>query len=156
MIRQCREVHRLWWPIAGLGLGALILAGVLLRQAPFLIQKADRPDMGSPLLTVQFEAKTLAGVTLASVKALAIDDGFFLALDVAEPLRKPDVLAYWQAPENASLKDAWLLGSLGGGPRLFPIPRDQTRGRLVLFSLAHGEALGQADLDFGSSSGGEE
>jgi len=149
MIRQLRGVHRLWWPIAGLAMAALIIAGVFLKQSPQITPVIRSTAAEKNLAELQFEAQTAQGVTTASVRAFSRDNHIFLELTVAAPLKKPDILVYWQTDGSPDLQNAWLLGGLGGGPRSFPLPHGQVKGKLVLFSLAHGESPGNIDLNLG-------
>jgi hypothetical protein len=81
-----------------------------------------------------------------------------LAFDPMSAIRTPDTLVYWlpgrsqpepssDPPSRALPPDAILLGPLhhtgAGGYRL---PADTVAGQIVLYSLAHQEVVGQADL----------
>lgn len=80
-------------------------------------------------------------------------EDFRIELSPAEPLAKPEILAYWTASGSASgtalPAEAWLLGAFGGErPEAFAVPSAVLgrEGHLVLYSLGHQEVLGSVSL----------
>ena len=70
-------------------------------------------------------------------------------LTAAEDLALPDVLLYWsENKEDALQGDEFLLGSFfGEQTQRYSLPAGATStGRLFLYSLAHDEVVGTADL----------
>lgn len=73
--------------------------------------------------------------------------GAAVRLEVTEPLRQPDLLLYWDPePAGDRLSDsALLLGPVGGRRRAsWDVPAPVEGGRLVLYSLGHGEIVASA------------
>jgi hypothetical protein len=70
-----------------------------------------------------------------------------VSLELTGPLKQPDLLLYWDAsPREGGLSDeARLLGPVGGRRRdAWDVPASDRPGRLVLYSLAHGEVVATA------------
>lgn len=140
MIRPLRKAH--WMASLGLAVAAPAVLGLslALRQSPPVHQG---PLPGFPTAADLPDLVAGRNDSLGIIVRVARSAG--LVISLSGPLRSPDVVAYWLAPDPAAqLSRGTLLGPVGSGRNVFySLPREApaSGGRLVLYSAAHGKVL---------------
>ena len=155
MIARLRRRHARMVTALAVLAPAVVIAAVVARQPP-----ASQAVLPSPLeremvkvypskpFPLHESALTWPGLKLHT-KIWLHDERRYLELSPHEPLRSPDVLLYASeqpAGAKALPNDARLVGRFAGSrAQTFELPAELPAS-LWLFSLAHGEVLGSADL----------
>ncbi|CAM2069300.1 hypothetical protein SCOR_28275 [Sulfidibacter corallicola] len=153
MIRALRKRHGVMVALLAVATALVCLVGLLGRR-PIPHQAFPEP-LQIPLADWQHQlwlGQPIGGDVQVIPRLLSADSSaatVALELSPNSPTLAPDVLVYWHPGSGTDVKRALLLGSLGGlETRRFALPsRAQTEaGTLILFSLAHGDALASAVL----------
>ncbi len=140
MIRPLRKAH--WMASLGLAVAAPAVLGLslALRQSP-PVHRGPLP--GFPASTDLPDLVAGRNDSLGIVVMTEREAG--LVISLSGPLRRPDVVAYWLAPDPAEpLSQGTLLGPVGSSRNVrYSLPREApaSGGRLVLYSAAHREVL---------------
>ncbi len=146
MIQPLRTAHRRIFIVLAVLLPAIIVVGLSDRHAlvrangPSISQRATRLSAASAV----WEKNT---VTTEFSSDPSNPDTVILFLKPGRELRDPDLLLYWTADAGApDLSHAQLLGALVGD-RAYSLAREQHRGYLILYSLAHNAIVDGAKIE---------
>lgn len=123
-------------------MAGVIFAVISRKQIPIRPRQTDIFETQTQRGRQIWQADT-GGVPALSATVWADKGAATLTLEFAERPLFADALVYWQAVGVAD-EHRRLLGPLAGGRRsLFALPAEvgSAKGRIVLFSLAHGEEL---------------
>ncbi len=154
MISRLRSRHLRVLAALALLLPVGFAAGLLARTE---IPSTDGPAPGQSVVQsghLLWESATLWGELPIVTRRLAggpPPGGNSIELEVGDDLRRPDLLLYWSlsgVEGDGIPADAYLLGTVGGsGLHRFDVPEGRRdTGDLVLYSLAHQEIVGRADV----------
>lgn len=138
MIAPLRRRHRTLFAV--LTLTVPVVCALAIRNRPQSLEAS--PDL-RPAIIPQASDNTQSFNVLAGVATRVHGDPgtAWLEIEPAEPLRQPDVLAYFSIsePTDSLPVDAHLLGAVSHQqPRSFALPTPASEGgHLILYSLAH-------------------
>lgn len=146
MIAPLRRRHRAMFVVLAVAVPTLFLAALARRPEAPQVPKLPAELAG----TAAAEAQPLE-LFAGYASSLAVNaTGAHLTLEALEPLRAPDLLAYFSVDISADRlpADAHLLGPVAWGQaRTFALPPAAAGGgHVVLYSLAHQEVTATAAL----------
>jgi hypothetical protein len=146
MIQTLRTAHRRIFMVLAVLLPAIIAAGLSERHA-LVRAKASSTFQSATRLSAASAVWQKNTATTEFFSNPTNPDTVRLFLKPVQELRDPDLLLYWTAEAGASdLSHARLLGALVGG-RAYSLTREEHRGYLVLYSLAHSAIVDRAKVE---------
>jgi len=146
MIQPLRTAHRRIFMVLAIFLPAIV-AGGLSERHTLVSTKASNNFQGATRLSVASAVwqKNTAATEFSSNPTSP--ESVRLVLRPVQELHDPDLLLYWAAEAGApNLSQARLLGAFAGD-RVYSLTREQHRGYLILYSLAHREIVDQAKVE---------
>jgi hypothetical protein len=146
MIQPLRTAHRRIFMVLAVLLPAIIVLGLSERHVLVKAKGSSiSPDaMRMSAASAVWEKNTL---TTEFFSDPSNRDTVHLFLKSVHELRDPDLLLYWTAEaRDQDLSHARLLGTFVGG-RAYSLTREQHRGYLILYSLAHNAIVDRAKIE---------
>ena len=146
MIQPLRTAHRRIFMVLAVLLPAII-AGGLSERHTLVSAKVSSTFQGAPGLSAASAVWQKNTATTEFSSNPTNPESVRLVLKPVQELRDPDLLLYWTAEAGSSdLSQARLLGTFAGG-RVYSLTREQHRGYLILYSLAHRAIVDQAKIE---------
>ena len=145
MIQPLRIAHRRIFMVLAILLPAIIAGGLSERHI-LVSAKASSTFQDAAHLSAA-SAVWQKNTATTEFFSNSSPDTVRLVLRPVQELHDPDLLLYWTAEAGSSdLSQARLLGTFAGG-RVYSLTREEYRGGLVLYSLAHSAIVDRAKIE---------